>query len=100
MPGSLFSGVRRDDAAKCRRAGLLAGQRDRRGHAGLIAVHPGGVSAAARILDEARVAGAEDVLGPVAQPDLELARQDDDELAAWSRMPVQRPADGVLAERD
>src|SRR6266536_170177 len=40
------------------------------------------------VLDQPGVAGAEDVLGAVAQPDLEPTRENDDELTARGRMPV------------
>src|SRR5262245_52737852 len=64
------------------------------------AVHPCGVALARRVLDQARVAGAEDVLRAVAEPDLELAAQDDDELPPRRRMPVDEPTHGILAEAD
>ena len=41
------------------------------------------VALAGGILNQAGVAGAEDVLGAVAQADLQLPGQDDDKLAAW-----------------
>src|SRR2546430_16209539 len=43
---------------------------------------------------------SEDVLGAVAQADLELAGEDDDELATWGWMPVGVLAERPLAERD
>src|SRR5712692_2938002 len=79
---------------------LLLRQRNRRRHAGLIAVDLGGVPLARGVLDEARVARAEDVLGPVAQADLELARHDDHELAPGRRMPVLEIAGRALAKGD
>src|SRR5256712_4814016 len=78
----------------------LLRQRDRRRHAGLVAQDSRGVALARRVLDQPGVAGAEDVLGAVAQADLELAGEDDDELAAWGRMPVEVLAERPLAERD
>ena len=50
---------------------------------------------AGRVLDEPRVARAEHVLGAVAQTDLELAGENDDELTARCGVPVEelaRPA--------
>src|SRR2546426_10264261 len=78
----------------------LARQRERRRHAGLVAEDSRGVALARRVLDQPGVAGAEDVLGAVAQADLELAVEDDDELAAWGWMPVEVLAERPLAERD
>src|SRR2546426_584689 len=78
----------------------LLSQRDRRRHANLVAQDSRGVALARRVLDQPGVAGAEDVLGAVAQADLELAGEDDDELAAWGRMPVEVLAERPLAERD
>src|SRR5947209_7539944 len=75
-------------------------QRDRRRHANLVAEDSRGVALARRVLDQPGVAGAEDVLGAVAQADLELAGEDDDELAAWGRMPVEVLAERPLAEQD
>jgi len=46
-------------------------QGNRRGEHGIVAEDARGVALAGRVLDEAGVAGAEDVLGAVAQPDLE-----------------------------
>src|SRR5207244_6005705 len=78
----------------------LLRQRDRRRHANLVAQDSRGVALARRVLDQPGGAGAEDVLGAVAQADLELAGEDDDELAAWGRMPVDVLAERPLAERD
>src|SRR2546422_2230760 len=78
----------------------LLRQRDRRRHANLVSQDLGGVALARRSLDQPGVAGAEDVLGAVAQADLELAGEDDDELTAWGRMPVEVLAERPLAERD
>src|SRR5438128_7771720 len=75
-------------------------QRDRRGHAALVAEDARGVTLARGVLDQARVAGAEDMLGPVAQPDLELAGEDDHELSARRRVPVDVATDRPVAERD
>src|SRR5207253_11508984 len=87
------------------RVRLLLRQRNRRRHAGLIAVDLGGVPLARGVLDETRVARAEDVLGPVAQADLELAGHGDPDLAPGRRMPVleiagRAPARGDLRGRD
>jgi hypothetical protein len=78
----------------------LLRERDRRRHAGLVAVHPRGVALARRVLDEAGVARTEDLLGAVAEADLELAGQDDDELPPRRRMPVDEAPDRILAEGD
>src|SRR5213593_2927522 len=69
-------------------------ERDRRRHAGVSAEDPRGVPPARRVLDQPGVARAEEVLSAVAQADLELAGEDDDELAARGRVPVE-----VLADR-
>src|SRR5712691_10910278 len=68
----------------------LLRQRDRRRHANLVAQDSRGVALARRVLDQPGVAGA----------DLELAGEDDDELAAWGRMPVEVLAERPLAEQD
>src|SRR5437016_9425130 len=78
----------------------LLRQGDRRRHAGLVAQDSRGVALARRVLDQPGVAGAEDVLSAVAQADLELAGEDDDELAARGRVPVEVLADRPLAETD
>src|SRR5712664_3429160 len=70
------------------------------GEARLAAVHAGGVALAGDVLDQAGVARTEQVLRAVAQPDLELAREDDHELAPGRGMPVDEVADRALAERD
>src|SRR5438874_12636666 len=79
---------------------LLVRQRDRRRHAGAVAEGPRGMPPAGRVLDEPGVTGAEDVLPAVAQADLELAGEEDDELAARGRVPVEVLADRPLPERD
>jgi hypothetical protein len=43
------------------------------------------------VFDQASIAGAKDVLRAVTQADFELSGQDDDELAAWCRVPILRP---------
>src|SRR5439155_925240 len=73
---------------------------NRRGEHRIVAEDARGVAFAGRVLDQAGVAGAEDVLGAVAQPDLELAGQDDHELAPRRRMPVDELTARPLAERD
>src|SRR2546422_622404 len=78
----------------------LLRQRDRRRHANLATQDSRGVALARRVLDQPRVAGTEDVLPAVAQADLELAGEDDDELTPRGRMPVEVLADRPLAERD
>src|SRR5262245_27596185 len=78
----------------------LLRERNGRGQAGLIAHRARGVSLAGGVLHQAGVAGAEDVLGAIAEPDLQLAGEDDDELPARRGMPVERPAHRPLAERD
>src|SRR6185436_6363615 len=78
----------------------LLGERNRRGHHRHLADHARGVALARGVLDQPRVTGTEHVLGAVAQPDLELARQDDDELAARGWMPVEESAHRPHAEGD
>src|SRR5512145_2453684 len=70
------------------------------GEARLVAVDARGVPPPGGVLHEPRVAGAEDVLGSVAEPDLELTGKDDHELAPRGGMPVDEVADRALAERD
>src|ERR1700693_5391121 len=53
-----------------------------------------------RVLEQARVARAEEMLGAVSQADLELAGEDDDELPLRRRMPVDETPDRVLPEGD
>src|ERR671933_24532 len=58
-----------------------------------------------RVLDQAGIAWAEAVLRAVAQPDLELALEDDYELPTRGRMPVLElpgriPAEGDLCDVD
>src|SRR5690349_2220931 len=77
---------------------LLLRERNGGGHHRDVAHDLGGVTLAGGVLDQARVAGTEHVLGAVAEPDLELALQDDDELAARCRVPVERAADGPYVE--
>src|SRR3989442_14599114 len=62
--------------------------------------HTGRVPLARRVLDQSRVAGAEHVLPAVPQADLELPGEDDHELAARGRMPVEELSDRPDAERD
>src|SRR4026207_2579765 len=69
----------------------LLGERNRRGRRGLLAARARGVALTGGVLGEARSAGTEHVLGAVAQPDRELAGQDDDELAARRRVPGGEP---------
>src|SRR6266436_8215014 len=71
-----------------------------RRHADLVAENARRVSLARRVLDESRVARAEHVLRAVAKADLELSGENDHELAARGRMPVEELAGGPLAERD
>src|SRR5207247_10891942 len=78
----------------------LLRQRDRRRHANLAAQDSRGVALARHVLDQPGVAGAEDVLGAVAQADLELAGEEDDELATWGWMPVEVLAERPLAARE
>src|SRR5690242_3109794 len=58
------------------------------------------MASAGGVLHQPRVAGTEQMLGAVAQADLELAGEDDHELAPWRGMPVDEVADRALAERD
>src|SRR5262245_37846006 len=82
------------------RLASLLREGNRRGQTRLIAVHAGGVTAARRVLDQSRVAGPEDVLRAIPEPDLELTGEDDHELTARRRVPVDEAADRVLAVRD
>src|SRR2546421_13074647 len=75
-------------------------ERDRRRDAGSVAEDARGWPPARRVLDQPGVARAEDVLSAVAQADLELAGEDDDELSARGRVPVEVLADRPLAEAD
>src|SRR3989449_11722376 len=72
-------------------------ERDRGRDAGSVAEDARGVPAARRVLDQPGVARAEAVLPAVAQADLELAGEHDDELAARRRAPVAGLADRPLA---
>src|ERR687887_2016675 len=78
----------------------LLGERDGGRHDGNVADDARGVALTGRVLDQPRVPGAEHVLGAVAEADLELALQDDDELPARRRVPVERPADRPDVEGD
>src|SRR5262247_322530 len=71
-----------------------------RRHADLVAEHARGVPLARRVLDEPSITGTEHVLRAVAQADLELARENDHELTAGGRMPVQELAGRPFSERD
>ena len=51
------------------------------------------MSFAGSVLHQADVSGAEDLRGAVAQPDLELAREDDDELPPRGGMPIEESSD-------
>src|SRR4029453_17065303 len=75
---------------------LLKGDRGR--HARHVPVDFRGVPLPRGVLDEPGVTGAEDVLGSVAQPDLQLARENDHELPARRRMPVLEIPDRALPE--
>ena len=75
-------------------------QWDGRGHADLGAEDARRVPLARRVLDESGVARPEDVLGAVAEADLELPGKNDDELAARRRVPIEELAHRPLAERD
>src|SRR5204863_9017212 len=79
---------------------LLLDERNGGGHDRDLADDPRGVALAGRVLDQPCVAGAEHVLGAVAQADLELPLQDDHELPARRRVPVEEAADRPHAERD
>jgi hypothetical protein len=78
----------------------MVAQRDGRRHARHGALDPRGVALARDVLDQPRVARAEDVRGAVAEADLELAGEDDDELAPRRGVPVDEVAHRALAERD
>src|SRR5215510_2449239 len=77
-----------------------SGQRDGRRHTDLVADDARGVPLARRVLDEPRVARSKHVLGAVAQADLELSGENDHELTARRRVPVEKLPGGPLAERD
>src|SRR5712691_4528935 len=77
-------------------SGSLLLQRNRRRQAGLVAVDSRRVPLSRRVLDQARVAGAEDVLRAVSQADLELAREDDDELPPRRRVPVDEAPNRIF----
>src|SRR5438046_5129800 len=79
---------------------LLLGERNGGGHDRDLADDPRGVALAGRVLDQPRVAGAEHVLGAVAEPDLELPLQDDHELPPRRGVPVEEAAHRPHAERD
>lgn len=51
-------------------------------------MYRGGMAFASGILYQAGIAGAKDVYGAVAQPDLQLAGDDNHELASRGWMPV------------
>src|SRR5438876_1164598 len=76
------------------------GQGHGRRHADLITENARGVPLARRVLDESGVTRSEHVLRAVAQTDFELPGENDDELAAGGRMPVEEPARRPLPERD
>src|SRR6266508_4108236 len=88
MSGSFCGLTRRLHSFPTRRSSDLVAENARR------------VALAGRVLNESRVARAEDVLGPVAQTDLELPGKNDDELAARRGVPVDELAHRPLAERD
>src|SRR4029453_6855718 len=75
-------------------------QRNGRRYADLAAEDARRVALARRVLDEPRVTRAEYMLRSVAEADLELSGQNDDELAAWRGMPVEELAGRPLPERD
>src|SRR5262245_59575592 len=81
-------------------ASSLLLERNGRRHARHVAVDFRRVPLARRVLDQPGIAGTEDVLGAVAESDLELARQDDDELPARRRVPVLEVPDRTFPERD
>jgi len=58
------------------------------------------VALASGIFNQTGIAGAKDVLGAVTQADLELAGEDDDELAARRWMPVLKSLRGLAAKRN
>src|SRR5205085_2104822 len=67
-------------------------QADGGGDAGLVAEGDCGVTFARGVLDEAGVAGAEDLPSAVFEADLEAAGEDDDELALGGGVPVLKDA--------
>src|SRR5688500_15563253 len=79
---------------------LLLGERNGGGDAGLGPDLARGVALPRGVLHEPRIAGTEQVLAAVAAADLELAGEDDHELASRGRMPIVEPAHVPLAERD
>src|SRR5262245_22237949 len=78
----------------------LLSERDRGGHYRHLAHHARGMTLPGGVLDQARVAGTEHVLRAVAEPDLELAGQDDHELSPRRRVPVEESSHRPHAERD
>ncbi len=50
----------------------------------------GGVTLSGGVLDQSGVPGPEDLLGPVAQANLQLSGQNDYELTSRSGMPIRR----------
>src|SRR5262249_4079224 len=76
-----------------------SGERNRSSHAGLIAVDARRMPPAGGVLDEPRITGPKDVLRAIAEADLELAGDDDDELPPRRRVPGEEAPDGVLPER-
>src|SRR5215813_7031318 len=69
-------------------------------HARHVAVHLGRMALARGVLDQTSVTRAENVLGAVAQPDLELAGEDDHELPPRCRVPVLEVPRRALPEGD
>src|SRR5688500_9062075 len=79
---------------------LGLGGRNGGGGDGLVVGDTGGVAVARGVVGQARGAGAEHGLGAVAQPDLELARQDDHELPPRRRVPFAYPPPRPHAKPD
>ena len=83
-----------------RRSGLLVRQRYRGGDARYVAVGAGGVAGTGGVLYQAGVARSKDVLRPVLQADLQLARKYDDELTPWGAMIVRIITHRCFTESD
>jgi hypothetical protein len=69
---------------------LLVRQWNGSGDTGHIAVGGGGVTLSGGVLNQACVPRPEDLLGPVAEPYLQLSGQNDDELPSWSGMEIRK----------
>src|ERR1700716_2967386 len=78
----------------------LVGEGNRRGDSGDIAYHARRMALAGQVFGEVDVARAEAVHTAITKPDLDLATQRDDELAAGRRMPIDEVPGLGAAEHD